>query len=805
MFSDERIVLQPTKIDLHIHSAASAHKDREKVKDGTIENIGVLLGKLEANEVNMAAITDHDVFCYEMYNALRSQVKEPRYLRRVLPGVEFTVSFNVQGNEIPVHVITLFDDSDQERVKEVSNAIPLDEKGRPDYDVANAFSEERYWQIIRKIGLDIVTIAHQKRSLWNRKPRKDDANSVGPEQYNEFLQVDYFEAYEYKNRRNELFHKSYAYSRDELEQLRFITGSDCHVWRVYPAGDDKSDTNPDHPFTYLKCLPTFKGLAMAVTDISRIKTFPSFFSGSTKTLSSIPLTLNGEGIDVPLSPGINVIIGDNSIGKSSLLNALNDYRGVNKKVADGQKKYLEKSGLALRQILPEDRVLQFDGQDAIRKSFEGLSEGKAKKELAKHFPAEVDAGIYKTYAMNHLTEFLNALRKSCEYQQSLDDLPKYEIPREAPLDAPQSIAFSDSLQQENVMPQQHLIDEVNEVKTRLDGIVADNVGVIEEEDSKDFSQASKALSRVIKRHQAVVAKIDLEKKVINAMRTAISNCQREQNKIISSGQKALNVYKQSLSTIGSSVVQAVKCEHAIKGDFDFDFEDLKVRANENPVGDLRFVCKLKTDAITPDLLRSLIKAVKGKRKSLSTVESSFESVRDAINQYPEEEEDPIDVLRNKVEAELDKMLRPVKAINRANDDVYEELSRGYNSQMYFALMADLGRGDGIYLVDQPEDQISQKAIRGAVLEDFRNIAEVRQVILITHNPQFIINLDADNVIFLGKRKDGSLYLQSGALEYECSDYKILETVADNIEGGLDTIRKRMKRYNQLGGQAKEKK
>lgn len=67
------------------------------------------------------------------------------------------------------------------------------------------------------------------------------------------------------------------------------------------------------------------------------------------------------------------------------------------------------------------------------------------------------------------------------------------------------------------------------------------------------------------------------------------------------------------------------------------------------------------------------------------------------------------------------------------------------------------------------------------------------MILITHNPQFIVNLDVDNVIYIGK-EDSKLFIRSGALEYECSDYSMLETVAENVEGGLDTIQRRMKRY-----------
>ena len=40
-------------------------------------------------------------------------------------------------------------------------------------------------------------------------------------------------------------------------------------------------------------------------------------------------------------------------------------------------------------------------------------------------------------------------------------------------------------------------------------------------------------------------------------------------------------------------------------------------------------------------------------------------------------------------------------------------------------------------------------------------------------------------------------VQSGALEYECEDYKILDIVAKNIDGGLDSIQKRWKRYEKV--------
>lgn len=789
MTPTDRIVYEPVKIDLHIHSAASAHKDGKKVKDGTDENIDTLFAKLEDNHVNMAAITDHDAFDYAVYDALRSKTSGAKYLRKVLPGVEFTVSFATNEGDKPVHVVTIFDDSDDEKIKGIETILAL-KKGKPAYDKENASSEAKYWELIRAIGLDIVTIAHQKASPGSSKKRKDDANSVGEELYNEFLFLEYFEAYEYKNRRNELFNKSYSYSQDQKDRLRFITGSDCHVWSAYPAYDETA--NPDMPYTYLKCLPTFRGLVMAVTDISRIKTVPSFFSGSQKVLNSIDISLRGTDISIPLSPGINAIIGDNSIGKSSILNALNDYRDVSPSVQKGQSAYLSRMDLSLKETAPADFILHFDGQDSIRKSFEGLTDGKAKKQLEAHFPDRVDPQPFKSLAMGQFKLFSAALERSCKYQGALSHLANYSIPHEAPLSAPQSITFSTSIDVDDPGPHSRLISNVKDISIQIADIPSAHSDVILDEDLADLKTAREALGRVKSRHEAIQGRINLEIKVANKVREAVSDQQKTQTQIVTDSQKEYANYIHAMEGIAQSIADAVNCEQQLR-DFTFDFETMKVQPNVNPVGDLQFVSKLATEEVSPGLLQSLIAGLIGKHKTLSTLDSGFDDVRDAINNYPDDNDDPLDVLRQRFEKALDKQLKPVKSIIREGDDVFDELSQGYDAQLYFKLMSDSGIGDGVYIVDQPEDQISQKAIKQTVLGEFREIAAARQVLLITHNPQFIVNLDVDNVIYMGHER-GNLCIKSGALEYECSDYRILDIVADHIEGGLDTIRRRMKRY-----------
>ena len=52
--------------------------------------------------------------------------------------------------------------------------------------------------------------------------------------------------------------------------------------------------------------------------------------------------------------------------------------------------------------------------------------------------------------------------------------------------------------------------------------------------------------------------------------------------------------------------------------------------------------------------------------------------------------------------------------------------------------------------------MSQPSIKKNILGDFYDMSKNRQVIIITHNPQFIVNLDVDNVIFIGKDENDKI-------------------------------------------------
>ncbi|RHN23060.1 hypothetical protein [Collinsella sp. AF31-11] len=77
--------------------------------------------------------------------------------------------------------------------------------------------------------------------------------------------------------------------------------------------------------------------------------------------------------------------------------------------------------------------------------------------------------------------------------------------------------------------------------------------------------------------------------------------------------------------------------------------------------------QLGVSEITPKLLASLIDGLIGKSKSIDTLTSSYETVIDAINNYPDDEEAPLSVLTSKFENALDAKLKPAKSIIREGD------------------------------------------------------------------------------------------------------------------------------------------
>lgn len=788
-----KIVDSGFKIDLHIHSVCSKGKDGQKVSYNTIEHVPELINKLTENKVQICAITDHDAFGHDMYLTLKKYENcENCSIIKVLPGIEFSVEFSAQSEKKVVHVIAIFDDSNQEKVASIASKL-CDETGEIDYDRHMAFSEEKFLSILKAIDLDTILIAHQKNTLTSSKTRNNDANSVGKQKFSEFIYTDYFEAYEFKNRNNEIFNKAFLFSHGMVEDLRFITGSDCHDWKIYPK-ETVNDTS-EFKYTYVKCLPTFRGLVMAITDHRRIKTINSFFNPTEQALESIDMKINGIKVEVPLSKGINVIIGDNSIGKSLLLHKLTGYCKKKNKllkstIAKSYEKYLKDNKIKIDSAIDESDLFGFDMQGEVRSKFE---EDKIKSDefLKNYYPPAINPEPYRLMVEKEINKIYHYLEEKFELDRIEADLGKFKIENFDGITA-ESLTFVGTIQRDNKKVQGYgdLSSEIVSVVEKLKGI-RDNQ-LLDDEDKEFFIEIEKRFNEIALKYNDKKNDIIKENDKIGVYQAVIKNFKQVYQTAISDSQKKFSTYNENYRSMIDTIIKLLlRRKDNEKPEIKMPKQMVEIQTNK--VFEYEFNSRLIVTEISEEYIWSLFKDVLKKDKEIEILDVTQEELADALPYYEGSATGALDVLRERITERLDNDFKNKYSITQKGMDKTQELSSGFNAKIYFDLLSYETERNGIYIIDQPEDNISQKSIREHLLERFKTMGENRQVIIVTHNPQFIVNLDVDNVIYLGKNSEGYEVL-SGALEYKDSQYNMLDIISNHIEGGLDTLKRRWKRY-----------
>lgn len=789
----EKVIDNGIKVDFHIHSIASKHKESDDCVDlSTIDNIDVLIKKLNDRKVNMFSISDHDNFDFDLYKRLKEEESKGS-IKKVFPAVEFSVTYEKKV----LHVITIFDDEDETKIEKIQSEIFDVKKNQPLYDDVNlkSFSENRYLNILKNIGANVVMIAHQKETLSSKETRTHDVKDLGDEKFNELVFLDYFESFEFKRKKNEIFNKDYIEkNKDKYKDatLRFVTGSDCHNWSDYP------EENDEFSFTYLKCLPTFRGLAMAVTNVKRINFVNNFYSNTDKYLNNIDLQIDTKKYDIKLSKGINVIIGDNSIGKSLLIHKLTNYEFLNDdKLKQNYEDYLLNKKIKVFSSIPKANISKFNGQGAIRKMFENKT-FDSDSFLNSFFPTKPLINKYIDKYKAEVENYINVLKNKEELKQSESKLTDIKI---SIIEASSKTLNLRKIPQISINGVNSKIKKIGKIVEYFESInnllknIYDNE-FFDDSDKKYIEESINNNLKLIKKYNDKIKLNLLEISKMNIINDVFDLKNKEYNKTRTDETEKISNYENSKDMFANNIVDYYfKSRKKVTYKPNIEKESLLISTNK--IGKYRFVAKTNIKEVSNDNLSVLMKDVLGKSiKDLNQIDST--NIPDKFNNRGKETSynDKLENLKDELNNAINDAFEIKNAINDASDkDVTKELSSGFNSRIYFDLISNQTDDNRIYIIDQPEDDVSQPSIKRNILGDFYDMSKNRQIILITHNPQFIVNLDVDNVIFIGKNDNDEIYIQNGALEYYDNDYDILKIVADNIEGGIDSINERWKRYD----------
>jgi hypothetical protein len=102
------------------------------------------------------------------------------------------------------------------------------------------------------------------------------------------------------------------------------------------------------------------------------------------------------------------------------------------------------------------------------------------------------------------------------------------------------------------------------------------------------------------------------------------------------------------------------------------------------------------------------------------------------------------------------------------------------------------------IIDQPEENLDPRTVQSELVSMFRDAAKRRQVVLVTHNANLVVNGDADQVVIATSASRGAgtlpvLSYLAGSIE----DQAIRAGICDILEGGEAAFRKRDRTYRRL--------
>lgn len=94
------------------------------------------------------------------------------------------------------------------------------------------------------------------------------------------------------------------------------------------------------------------------------------------------------------------------------------------------------------------------------------------------------------------------------------------------------------------------------------------------------------------------------------------------------------------------------------------------------------------------------------------------------------------------------------------------------------------------LIDQPEDNVDNQTIYNKLRIWFSKLKHKRQVIVVTHDANIVINSDAENIIVASHPSIDKFDYMYGALEYGTN----LVVASNILDGGKEAVKRRLKKY-----------
>lgn len=345
----------------------------------------------------------------------------------------------------------------------------------------------------------------------------------------------------------------------------------------------------------------------------------------------------------------------------------------------------------------------------------------------------------------------------------------------------------------------NLISAIELAQTKIEILLEEEL--LEKDDKEYLIQTNQNLLRMIVKYKNLKFKEYITESIVAVVNSATSEFEEEIKNTAEAQENKLSIFKTNITNMTNKILDVIEIENKAIPSVLNMFEAFEIKEEDNPIGNYHFITRVLTPNITKSIMEKLLMFPFSRKESIECLNKidldNFESncKKTEIEIFQKDGVDIKTVYKDCVKNYIkNNILKIENVILLDNDDISTGNSPGKNALIYL----DVFSKDStikFYMVDQPGDDVSQNKISTELIKILRKMSESKQVLFITHKPELVVNLDVDNVIILKNDENNNLKIAYGSLEYMDKEINVLNEVANILDGGVEVIRRRWKRYD----------
>lgn len=775
--------VEPFYCDMHIHTYANANR-----RGGTSYAVSKLLEgvrRCAQGHNALISLTDHNVINEEVYASIVSRREKGITL---MPGVELHVKAN---GPRPYHAHAYFNIPPDDSVK-IHKLNAILDRLYPDKLPSKNDSIPSLPAILNELrDYEFLLLPHGGQSHCTFD------NAVGKDELFDdvMMRSVYYNAFDgFTARSAANIDDTVSYFRrigiDEFTNL--LTGSDNYDPSRYPKPkcDDADVFTP----TWVSADASFDGLRLALSERSRLfysNEPPQSFIRSVPSIEHIALSGSNIDIDVDLTPGLNVIIGGSSSGKTLLLEAIARKSGA--LPSSEYHSFYDKFGIDTVSLSRYDQAIPYYINQNYISTVVGKSVDHDTVEsiqiLRDVFPQDQDASDMLDTNFSSVRSLVSRMFAAADAVRESEQMLRR-------LSAPNDLITTDSLDSNPiaVMQPSAQVESSLHWSPSAEKEALDALGKIEL-----MFENNPLLSSMHDEVEVLRSRIS-QGKEITTLERRINGALAEGAQLYTTAEGAAKESDDKRrANVRSLLAQIVKLRNGLETFSEAkqallgqEFEDMpkEIELAGHHLG-IVYSFRMSSEILLEDI------------NALLNVDSRFKSVTDITAEALAQSLDAVDGRKRiktmeaygkAVAANLEKRKRQAFSIKTKSGRNWNDLSEGRKTAVLLDLILAYDGNFAPLIIDQPEDNLAADYINTGLSTAIKNSKAIRQTIIVTHNATIPMLADAQTVILCRNLGD-KLLIRSAPLEGAIDGKRMLDWIVEITDGGEASVQRRFRKYN----------